>query len=171
MTRIHRRAHRVVAIGDPTVRGHRRRIALVILGAAAFLALWSILLLVSLPRTFDARRWDVVWFGFDLLLLGPALAWTGWLLYRGQMRAIIGCIACATLLVCDAWFDITTSFGTSALPISILLAVGFELPVAGWFVWMAQRIRHNQILQIFAMLGADPKSIDPGDMPIFEAAG
>jgi hypothetical protein len=161
----------VIRIGDPIRRDDRRRIALVIIAAAILNAIWSLMLLVSLPRTFNARQWELVWVGFDLVLLGPALAWTGWLLYRGRLSAVGWSVACATLLVCDAWFDVTTAIGTSSFLVSALLAVCVELPVAGWFLWVAHRIRHNQLVRIYELLGADPATIHVSEVPIFGPPG
>jgi hypothetical protein len=155
-------------IGDPTRRDDRRRIAIVIIAAAIVTTLWSLTLFVSLPRSFNARQWELVWVGFDVLLLGPALTWTGWLLYQGRLAAVMWCVACATLLVCDAWFDVTTSFGTSSFMVSLALAAFVELPVAVWFLWMAHRIRHNQLVRVYELLGADPDSIDTSQVPIFD---
>ena len=45
-----------------------------------------------------------------------------------------------TLLVCDAWFDITTSRGTDERLQAIALAIVVELPLAAVCFWIARNI-------------------------------
>jgi hypothetical protein len=47
-----------------------------------------------------------------------------------------------TLLVCDAWFDVLTSRGTSAVAQSIVEALLVELPLAALCFWIARNLAH-----------------------------
>jgi hypothetical protein len=45
----------------------------------------------------------------------------------------------ATLLVCDAWFDVLTSSGRDRL-VSLSLALVVELPLAGFCLWLTHSV-------------------------------
>lgn len=45
--------------------------------------------------------------------------------------------AAGVLLICDAWFDISTASGTSGMRTAIAFAVLFELPLAALLLWIA----------------------------------
>jgi len=47
-----------------------------------------------------------------------------------------------TLLVCDAWFDVLTSRGTTDVVQAAVLAVFVELPIAALCFWMATNLAH-----------------------------
>jgi hypothetical protein len=47
-----------------------------------------------------------------------------------------------TLLVCDAWFDVLTSRGTSAVTQAVVEAVIVELPLAALCFWIARNLAH-----------------------------
>jgi hypothetical protein len=47
-----------------------------------------------------------------------------------------------TLLVCDAWFDVLTSRGTSDIAQAAASAALIELPLAGLCFWMARNLAH-----------------------------
>jgi hypothetical protein len=51
----------------------------------------------------------------------------------------------ATLLVVDAWFDITTSASRSNTADALLLAVFLELPAAAFSLYVARRVSHRVI--------------------------
>jgi hypothetical protein len=55
---------------------------------------------------------------------------TAVLLRRGDPRAVLALTAGAALLVCDAWFDVTTAATTSATWLAGIEAVLVELPMA-----------------------------------------
>ena len=46
----------------------------------------------------------------------------------------------STLLVCDAWFDVTLSWGSDEFPLSVVTALGGELPLAGLCFFVAHRL-------------------------------
>ena len=61
------------------------------------------------------------WVGFDLALL-VAFAATGWAAWRRRQVLIICLVVLATLLCCDAWFDVVLDLRTSGFMAQ--LAVG-----------------------------------------------
>ncbi|MGC8510938.1 MAG: hypothetical protein ACP5PB_08740 [Acidimicrobiales bacterium] len=111
----------------------------IMVAAVVIMVPWTAFLAVTLPGQYHAHNWDVAWVGFDtaLMLLLIGTAWAAW--YRRQILAMISVVA-ATMLLCDAWFDINTSWGTSGLPVSILTAVIGNIPLSIFFFWMARRI-------------------------------
>jgi hypothetical protein len=100
---------------------------------------WTIWLFVSLPDDHLAQNWALAWGGFDVGL-GIALGVTAvTLLNRSPFSGIASAVA-GTLLVCDAWFDITTSRGTDERLQAIALALVVELPLAAVCFWIARNI-------------------------------
>jgi hypothetical protein len=115
-------------LGIYLARG-RRFGALVSVAACTVLAGWIIVLLLTLHRSFHAQHWRGAWVGFDLLLL-LAFAATGWAFWRGRQVVIACLIVTATLLCCDAWFDVFLDLGSSDVWVSVASAVLVELPMA-----------------------------------------
>lgn len=100
---------------------------------------WIVYLAISLPKNYQAANWKVLWVGFDAALVAVLLstALTAW--WRKQIVAPLVLVA-ATLLLCDAWFDVVTSFGRPGGWISIVTAICAELPVAFAFLWLFRQI-------------------------------
>ncbi|GAB3657385.1 hypothetical protein GCM10027596_12510 [Nocardioides korecus] len=107
------------------------------LGAGA-LALWIVFLVLTLPREYKARNWDLTWTGFDLLLLTMVVS-TAVLAYRRRQVVALSGFATAMLLVCDAWFDVVTAHGHDRL-YSVLSAVVVEIPTAAALVFVSFRV-------------------------------
>ncbi len=105
---------------------------------------WIVVLAVQLPRRYVASQWQLTWIGFDLALLA-ALAWAAWTLWRQQPIAIFATMVAATLLCCDAWFDVTTSVGGAGFVVSATTAVLVELPVAATLVYVSFRVRQVRV--------------------------
>src|ERR1039458_10171582 len=90
----------------------RRAIALAaIVGCCVVLAAWTAVLALTLPRYYRAGDWRGAWVGFDMALL-VAFAVTAWAAYRRRQVLIICLVVLATLLCCDAWFDVTLDLRT-----------------------------------------------------------
>jgi hypothetical protein len=100
---------------------------------------WTIWLFLSLPDDHLAQNWALAWGGFDVAL-GVALALTALSLLSRSPWAGISAAVTGTLLICDAWFDITTSRGTDERLQAIALAVVVELPLAAVCFWIARNI-------------------------------
>ncbi len=101
---------------------------------------WTIVLALTLPNRHGTHHYGLAWTGFDLALAGMLVApavgaarRSSWL--QGSATAA------ATLLVCDAWFDVLSSVTNGELVLSIVLAVFVELPVAAACMFVA---RHSE---------------------------
>ena len=99
-----------------------------LLGAAAVLLPWMVVLGKSLPATESARHWAVAWMGLDVMET-TALAVTGWLVLRRDVRVRMAASAAAAFLLADAWFDITTAQPTRDVLQATMLALFVELPL------------------------------------------
>jgi hypothetical protein len=133
----------------PEQARRRRRVILELLWACtAFLLPWSIHLMVSLPRAYDSRHYDLAWAGFDVLEL-LALGATAYLGWRRRKAVVGAAIAAATLLVCDAWFDIALDLGTPGIWSSLAAAVFVELPLAAFLAHRARQLMQLTLLRLF----------------------
>jgi hypothetical protein len=101
----------------------------------AFLG-WIAVLALTLPTRYLANHWNVAWVGFDVMLLTSLLA-TGLAMARRRPWAGTALMVSAAMLVCDAWFDVTTASGATTTLLSIGLAAGVELPAAAGLAWAA----------------------------------
>jgi hypothetical protein len=102
---------------------------LVASGVAVVLLPWVLILAVTLPSTYQANHWNLAWIGLDLAIAVTA-GLTAFLLHRHDPRAALTAVAAGTLLVADAWFDISTS--GPGLDHNLALAQGLllEVPLA-----------------------------------------
>ena len=115
---------------QPIYLARGRRLGLLVsIVACTVLVGWIIVLLLTLHRSFHAQHWRSAWIGFDLLLLA-AFAVTGWAFWRGRQIVIACLIVTATLLCCDAWFDVFLDLGSPDIWLSVATAVLVELPMA-----------------------------------------
>jgi hypothetical protein len=91
-----------------------------VLGAAT--VPWTVYLSLTLPQHARTHHYRLAWVGFDVLLALVLLA-TAHAAWRG--RRLVGPLAAsiATMLVVDAWFDVTMS-GRSGETEAILSAHG-----------------------------------------------
>ena len=110
--------------------------------AALALAPWIAWLASSLPCRYFSQHWNVAWAGFDTAL-AVTLALTGVAALRRAAWLDRAAISAATLLVADAWFDVVTSHGATALALATAEAVAVELPVALLCIWVATRDRRG----------------------------
>jgi hypothetical protein len=95
---------------------------------AASLVPWTLWLAVSLPERRVAHHYDVAWVGFDIAL-AIAFALTAFTALRASRWLVPSASMTATMLLCDAWFDVVTSTPGERLE-PILLAAFAELPLA-----------------------------------------
>jgi hypothetical protein len=124
---------------DPRAR-LRRRLALgLIVFCCLFLAVWIGVLAVTLPSHYRAGGWRGAWVGFDIAEL-VALGAVGWTAWRGKQMLIVCLVVAATLLCCDAWFDLTLDWGTRGFAFSVVCAVFAELPLAAVMIMGARRL-------------------------------
>jgi hypothetical protein len=102
---------------------------------------WTGYLFGTLPPHYTANHWGIAWGGFDIGL-ALALAGTAALVARRSPFAEVTATVTGTLLVCDAWFDVLTSRGASAVGQAIAEAVLVELPLAALCFWIARNLAH-----------------------------
>jgi hypothetical protein len=137
---------------DPKVR-MRRRIALtVVIACCLFLAVWIVVLALTLPTRYKAGGWKGAWVGLDIveLLALASVAWTAW---RGKQLLIVCMIVTATLMCCDAWFDLTLDWGTRAFSFSLMSAIFAELPVAVMMILGTRRLLRLTVATAMALQG------------------
>ena len=131
----------------------RRAIALaVIIGGCLGLAAWIGVLAVTLPRYYHTGGWRGAWVGFDIfeLVTFAVTAWAAW----KHRQVVIGClIVLATLLCCDAWFDVTLDLRTNGFWFSLLLALCVELPLAALCLLVARRLLRLNIRAVRRLRG------------------
>jgi hypothetical protein len=96
---------------------------------------WIVYLGFSLPERQVSHHYADAWVGFDVFEL-IALAATGYLALRRSRYLALASASAATLLICDAWFDVLTSPRRQMLE-SVVLAVVIELPLAGVCAWLS----------------------------------
>jgi hypothetical protein len=101
----------------------------VLTAACLVLAPWIVILAVELPKRYVAAHWDVAWVGFDIALL-IGLLFTAWAAWRRRQIVIVTAIVTATLLLSDAWFDVTTARASQDRLVSMLTALLVEIPLA-----------------------------------------
>ncbi len=113
-----------------------------LLGLGAVLVPWTLWLAATLPERHVARNFDIAWSGFDIALAVTLIA-TGAGLLRGATWTQGAAAAAATLLVCDAWFDVLTSAPGTERMTAVGMAVLAELPVAAACALIAVSASHN----------------------------
>lgn len=103
--------------------------ALVAAGVAAVLLPWCLILAATLPRSYQVDHWKLTWIGLDC---GTALAagLTAYLLHKRNRYAVLTAMAAGTLLVADAWFDVSTAAAGFDRTLSLTEALLLELPLA-----------------------------------------
>lgn len=107
----------------------RRILLLFIAAAAVYLVPWTGYLARTLPDRFDTDQWRLAWVGFDIALL-CCFAAAAWLGVRRRRATIPMLAATATLLCCDAWFDVVLDWSGSDRWLSLAMAVFAEVPIA-----------------------------------------
>jgi DNA-binding PadR family transcriptional regulator len=100
---------------------------------------WVFILACSLPPAIRAAHWSTAWAGLDALEAAGLMTTGAALIGRCSWLRLPAAVT-STLLVVDAWFDITTSAPGHAATVAIAMAVFPELPIAGLCAVLA--IRH-----------------------------
>ena len=137
---------------DPRLR-RRRRLGLMIMAACCVaLAAWIAILLLTLPERYTTSNWQAVWVGLDIAeLLGfAATAWAAW---HQRQVVIFLMIITGTLLLCDAWFDLTLNYGSSDFTASIASAVLAEIPLAFLMFAAARRLVRVSVQTLMQLSG------------------
>jgi hypothetical protein len=151
---------------DPVVR-RRRRIGLLVMTACSVaLAAWIAILLQTLPGRYTSSDWRAVWVGLDIaeLLAFAATAWAAW---NQRQVLIFFMVITGTLLVCDAWFDLTLNYGSSGFTASILSAVLAEFPLAFLLFAGARRLVRVTVEAIMQLSGGSGPAPPLWRVPLF----
>jgi hypothetical protein len=109
--------------------------------SAALLVPWMAHLAATLPGTVSARHWPMAWAGLDgaeAVVLGA----TAWLAIRRDRRLPSVAAAAATLMLADAWFDVTTA-PQGASTVVALLDMVIEIGVAATCLLLARLARRD----------------------------
>lgn len=106
---------------------------------AVALVPWIIYLASTLPSHTEVGHYRLAWVGFDIVLV-ISLGRTAWLALKGKRQMEFSAVVSATLLVVDAWFDITISKSGTAQMEAIFLAVFVELPTAFLALYLSRRV-------------------------------
>jgi hypothetical protein len=134
----------------------RRRITLMAVALAGVcLFPWIGYLAVSLPDASRAEAWKFAWVGFDTGLALVLLA-TAWLGFHRRLLTAVGLTVAATLLVVDAWFDLTLSFHTAEQAGSVIDAF-IEIPFAILLIVSGWAILHRSVV-VFDRLRGEPEA-------------
>ncbi|MCY7303489.1 MAG: hypothetical protein LH654_10765 [Thermoleophilia bacterium] len=113
--------------------------AIVVLGIAAVALIpWSITLTAALPEHYVVHHWDIAWAGFDAGLAALLLATVVAALRQSRWLSSLALAAAATL-VCDAWFDVSTSGSNFEMWLAFAGAVVVEVPLAVLCVVVSRR--------------------------------
>jgi hypothetical protein len=144
-------------LGPHQVERLSRLLSAAVLAVVVGLIPWTVFLGLTLPSRYKAQHWALAWVGFDMVLI-LLLAYTAWALWQRRQVLVASAIVLATMLLCDAWFDVTTSFGTRGELVTILTAVFAEIPAAIFFILLARRIM-RRTFEAFAALDVSPESV------------
>ena len=90
-------------------------------GGAIFMIPWIVYLSFTLPQHYTVRDWPLTWVGFDSLLVVFMIA-TAVLTWLHRQLLVFPAFTTGILLLCDAWFDLTTAV-PSELPGAVVTAV------------------------------------------------
>ncbi len=137
---------------------------LVSVTACVVLIGWIFFLELTLRRTFHTQHWKGAWVGFDVILL-LAFAATGWAFWRGRQVVIACLVVTATLLCCDAWFDVLLDAGTPDVWGSLASAALVELPLALLMFTTAGRlIRLSAVFAVGGRGDQGERGVPPEDL-------
>ena len=104
---------------------------------------WIVFLAFTIPQRSSAQHYDLAWIGFDCAMWLVLAALAFFALRRHPATEPVAAVA-STMLVVDAWFDVTTSADRKQFLIALVLACTAELPLAiicAWAAVNAERIR------------------------------
>jgi hypothetical protein len=127
-----------------------RWIGWLVIAAGALMLPWVAGLVFILPTRHEASNYGFSWIGFDLALCGMLMR-TGWLAQKGREHIELSAAITGTLLVVDAWFDVVTADSHREFAIALVLALGAELPLAVFCLWIAGRVEFRRQRRAEAM--------------------
>lgn len=108
--------------------GRLRWLGTALIGAGLALIPWLFVLAIGLPSTATASHWPTAWVGLDgLEALG--LITTGVLVNRRDPRSCLTAAVTATLLLVDAWLDVSTAAAGADQATAVAMAICLEIPL------------------------------------------
>jgi hypothetical protein len=138
---------------DPALLARIRRIRLgLMVGGSIAMIPWLVYLSLTLPEDYVARNWWLTWVGFDVLLALFMIA-TAVFGYLRRQVLMFAAFTAGVLLICDAWFDLMTA-GPNDIWLSVVTALGIEVPLAVFMITGAQRIMRLTMMRLWLL---DPK--------------
>lgn len=151
---------------DPANRRNRRIALFVIMTICVMLAAWIAYLTLTLPTRYTARHWRGVWVGLDIAEL-CGFAATFLASWKQRQILILFMIVTGTLLLCDAWFDVALSYGTSGARMSVIAALTAEIPLALLLYGGARRLLRITALEVMRAEGITGPVPPLWRMPLF----
>jgi hypothetical protein len=137
---------------DPANRRNLEFALFVTMICCVFLAGWIAYLTLTLPVHYTAKHWRGVWVGLDIVELAGFTA--TFLAAWKQRQILIFCMTfTGTLLLCDAWFDVVLSYGTSEARMSVLAALLAEIPLALLLFLGARRLMRITMKEVMRLEG------------------
>jgi hypothetical protein len=137
---------------DPRLRRRRRFGLMFMLACCLGLAGWIAILILTLPGHYLSRDWRGVWVGLDMAELAGFAA-TAWAAWTQRQILIFLMIITATLLVCDAWFDLALDYGSRGFTMALVSALAAELPLAFLLFSSARRLVRVTIATMMQLSG------------------
>jgi hypothetical protein len=147
----------------------RRRLAVALTVCCLGLIPWIAFLAVTLPARYQAAQWRTAWTGFDVALLA-SLAVTAWAVHRDRQVMILAGFVTATLLICDAWFDVLLDTGSDAIWVSLASALLLELPLATLLILVSRRLLMLTIGRAWRLAGQAGPAPSLAQLPILGIA-
>jgi hypothetical protein len=152
---------------EPVKIPRPRWVVALLAAVALFLVPWSLYLTFTLPARHVTFHYDLAWVGFDVGLT-ISLSATAWAALRGSQWLVPFAAVSATMLCCDAWFDIVTSrAGRDFLEAIGEAAVG-ELPLAAlcaFIVYDAERFLAATVTRFRRAARAEATAGPHGKLP------
>jgi len=130
-----------------------RRAAVALAAIAVVLVPWTVVLTARLPNEHHTPHWSLAWGGFDVAL-AVAAATTAWACARRPGWIPVPASITATLLVCDAWFDVMTARSGGELLEAVLEAALVELPLAAICFWLATDAERTLVRAVRQTVGS-----------------
>jgi hypothetical protein len=122
---------------EPAIEPAPRWLAWAFVVCSLALLPWTAWLYQTLPSRATADNWDVAWTGFDVAIAATLLATAIGALRRATWTQGAAASA-ATLLICDAWFDVLTSRTAHEFEVALVMAILAEGPLALLCIWVAR---------------------------------
>jgi hypothetical protein len=142
------------------LRGIRVWLLLIIGGVAVALLPWTAYLSATLPSKHLTEHWDVAWAGLDFFEFAALVTLFVAIARRSPFVPMFAAVA-GTALLCDAWFDLTTS--GSGFYWALAEALGAELPLAALCFWLAFEV--SEVFGLGAASAAGPRPTATRERP------